>query len=86
MTIEYWSRPDDVREWLKSHDDDAKLAEATAYVWNQVGCMMHELDDSDYWFLWEYDAWEVLLDELLEECIKRTESMKCTQKRDRWET
>ena len=75
MTTEYWSRADDVRDWLKSHNDNASLAEATAYVWNQVGCMMHELDDSDYWFLWEYDTWETLQDELVEECISRSQSM-----------
>lgn len=56
MTTEYWSRPDDVREWLKRHTDNASLVEATAYVWNEVGYRMHELDDSDYWFLWEFDA------------------------------
>lgn len=73
MTKENWSRPDDVRDWLKSHNGDASLAKATAYVWNQVGCMMHELDDDDYWFLWEYDSWETLQNELVERLEQKKE-------------
>ena len=49
--------PTEALQWLTSVSDEMTIAAAYAVVSNHVGCLMHQLDEEDYWIEEAFEAW-----------------------------
>ena len=59
--------PADLRNWLQQNSKDEDLAVAMVEVHNHVGCLGHELDESDdRWLTYAFEEWWSLEKEICE--------------------
>lgn len=59
--------PADLRNWLQRNSKDEDLAVAMTEVHNHVGCLGHELDESDdRWLTYVFEEWWALEKEICE--------------------
>ncbi len=62
--------PNDIRNWLRDHDQESDIACVMAIVHNKVGILGHLCDEAyDPWVEYAYEEWYEIESELLEQII-----------------